>query len=202
MNKDYLILIHGLKRSSLSMKKLEKHFSKLEYIVLNFNYPSSKFKIGKLSKNYLKPFIEKNCNDKKKKINFITHSLGGILLRYFLANNKLKQLNKIVMLAPPNKGSKYADFFSKIKLANMIMGPALKQLKTDKNSIPNKIITKQTNKIGIIAGKFDDKVPADFAKLKGMADFLIVPHVHSFIMYGDKVIEASENFLKNGEFKD
>ncbi|EKD43776.1 MAG: hypothetical protein ACD_72C00122G0004 [uncultured bacterium] len=197
--KDYVILLHGLWRTSRSMKTLEESLLKDGYEVINIDYPSKTKTIEDISSVFLKQIIVDKCPDKKKKIHFVTHSMGGIIVRHFLAENKLKNLGRVVMLAPPNQGSKMANVFSKIELTNHVAGPALKQLTTHKKSLP-KSIAKPDYDVGVIAGKFDGKVSAKFTKLDGMKDFLVVPSAHSFIMEWRDVIEAVKNFIKNGKF--
>lgn len=143
--KDYVVLLHGFLRTAKSMEKIEEVLSKEKYEVININYPPRGDKIEFLSNHYLKEILEEKCTDKSKKINFVTHSMGGIIVRYFLANNKLKNLGRVVMLAPPNKGAKLADFFSQFEIANQILGPALKQLKTTKKVYQTLSPLKNTN---------------------------------------------------------
>ncbi|MBU0577326.1 alpha/beta hydrolase [Patescibacteria group bacterium] len=193
---DYIVLLHGLIRTAQSLKKLEKVFTEFGYDVININYPSTKHPVEDLS-NYLKKELEVRCTDKSKKINFITHSLGGVLLRCFLANNKLENLGRVVMLCPPNSGSFLADFLAKFKVANRLIGPALKQITSKEANFPN--ITSFCE-VGVIAGKFDEKVSVNQTKLEGMKDFLIVPRMHTFIMNAKEVITATKNFLETGRF--
>jgi triacylglycerol esterase/lipase EstA (alpha/beta hydrolase family) len=42
-------------------------------------------------------------------INFVTHSLGGILVRQYLSVHDIPNLKYVVMLGPPNKGSEIVD---------------------------------------------------------------------------------------------
>lgn len=197
--KDYVVLLHGFWRTAKSMHKIEEILSKEGYYVINLDYPSRTEKIENLSNNYLKKTLKEKCSDKSKKIHFVTHSMGGIIVRYFLANNKLKNLGRVIMLAPPNKGTRLADFLSRFSIVNKISGQALKQLKTDKKSLPNSIPCPKYE-VGIIAGKYDQKVPEDYTKLKNMKDFLLVPKVHTYIMEADEVIRAIIKFLKKGKF--
>ena len=197
--KDYIVLLHGYWRTTNSMNTLEKALTKDGYEVVNIGYPSQKETIESISNNYLKKNLLEKCTDKKRKINFVTHSMGGLIVRHFLAENKLPNLGRVVMLAPPNKGSRMANVFSKIEIANQILGPALKQLTTYKTS-PPKSISQPGYEVGIIAGKFDGKVSVKSTKLDGMKDFLVVPSAHSFIMEWDDVIEAVKHFIKNGKF--
>ncbi len=197
--KDYVILVHGFWRSARSMKKLEKELSVVGYEVVNIDYPSREKTIESISDGYLKNTLKEKCPDKKRKINFVTHSMGGIIVRHFLANNKLLNLGRVVMLAPPNNGSKMADVFSKFEVVNKVLGPALKQLTSSKKS-PPKAIVKPDYEVGIIAGKFDGKVSLKSTKLDGMKDFLVVPSAHSFIMDWDEVVAAVKNFIEKGRF--
>ncbi len=197
--KDYVVLLHGFWRTAKSMKKLEKVLSTDGYSVINLNYPSRKETIENLSNNYLKKALTEKCTDKNKKINFVTHSMGGIIVRYFLSKNKVKNLGRVIMLSPPNSGSKLADFLAKSLIMNYIFGPALKQLRTDKKSLPSAIPSPKYT-VGIIAGKYDEKVSVENTKLKNMKDFLIVPNMHTYIMDSDLVISAVQSFIKKGKF--
>ncbi|MGM0509416.1 MAG: esterase/lipase family protein [Fusobacteriota bacterium] len=209
-NGDYIILIHGLGRSSRSMSKIENHFSKKGYQVINLDYPSTEYTIEYLAKKFLKKTIEEKCVDKTKKINFITHSMGGIIVRQYLENNKLENMGRVVMLAPPNKGSEVADFLS----WTGIMGPALEELQTEKDVLVNRlgkadfdlgviIGDRSFNWINsiIIPGKDDGKVSIKRAKLDNMKDFEVVDRTHIFIMRSENVIEMAESFIENGKFK-
>lgn len=198
-NKDYVVLLHGFWRTARSMSKIEKVLMKKGYAVINLDYPSRREKIEKLSNDYLKKCIEKRCTDKSKKIHFVTHSMGGIIVRYFLSKHELPNLGKVIMIAPPNKGSKLADYLSSFPILITILGPALKQLSTAKNSLPNKIVPPQYP-VGIIAGKYDEKVPVESAKIKNMQDFLLVPSTHTYIMDSNRVIKAVQRFLEEGKF--
>lgn len=197
-NSDYAVLLHGFWRSARSMKKLAQKLTKSGFIVININYPSSKFPIEELVNKHIKPQILSSCTDPSKKIHFITHSMGGLLVRYLLAKNKIPNLAKVVMLAPPNQGSKLADFFSKFQITKTILGPAISQMHTTTG------ITKQLPKpdypIGIIAGKYDAKVPIKNSQITNMSDFLIVPKTHAFIMNSPKVFTAIINFLEHQKF--
>ena len=181
---DYVVLLHGLARTSFSMLRLARFLKRQGYEVINLNYPSRKKVIEKLAEQNLKEALEKNCTDRNKKINFVTHSMGGIILRYFLANNKLPNLHRVVMLSPPNQGSEIADFFRKYKIARYIMG---KQ--------PLSLLDKK-----IFSGPNDGIVAVHKGKTKNMQDFLVLPALHSLIMNQRKVLTATSNFLKFGKF--
>lgn len=197
--KDYVILLHGFWRTNKSMQKLADSLAEAGYEVINLNYPSKKEKIEDLANNYLYPCLLEKCPDKKKKIHFVAHSMGGIIVRYFLAHYKIQNLGKVVLLATPNQGTKLADYLSRSSLINFVMGPALEQLKTTDKSLP-KLLPPPNYEVGIIAGKYDEKVPRDSTKLKNMKDFILIPSLHTNIMNSPRVIQAVKKFLKKGEF--
>jgi len=199
-NGDYIVLLHGLGRTSRSMKKLEKVLNKDGYQPININYPTRNDKIEDIVEKYLKTELKEKCLDRNRKINFITHSMGGILVRYFLASNKLDNLGKVIMLAPPNKGSETANKWANRKIGKYILGPAISQLTSFKNSFVNNL-PKPSYELGIIAGKYDGKVSIEKTQLEGAKDFLIVPRFHTFIMNANEVTAAIELFLKKGSFK-
>ncbi len=181
------------------MEKLAEALAQAGYEVVNVDYPSKDETIESISDGHLKNILKEKCSDSKRKINFVTHSMGGIIVRHFLENNKFKNLGRVVMLAPPNNGSKMADVFSKFEVVNLVLGPALKQLSTSKKSLP-KTLARPDYEVGVIAGKLDGKVSVKSTKLDGMKDFLVVPSAHSFIMDWDEVILATIKFLKKGKF--
>lgn len=208
-----IILIHGLARTSHCMNKAATLFSKYGYYVANINYPSRKFKIKHLVNQYIHPVVQE-CEIKGfKHIHFMTHSMGGILLRYFLSTHSIKNLGNSVMLAPPNQGSEIVDKLAHLDFFYLLNGPAGLQLGTDSNSVPMQlgdlnfdtgIITgyKTINPLLslLFSGKNDGKVSVERTKLNGMKDFLLVPHTHSFIMQRSKVLYQALYFVQNQKF--
>lgn len=212
---EYVVLLHGLARTNKSMKKLQKALLEKDYGVCNYDYPSRKYKIEKLAylviPNTLK-FCRKNG---AKKIHFVTHSLGGIILRYYLIENTIPDLGRVVMLSPPNQGSEVVDVLRHNIVFTAIHGPAGNQLGTEKGDIPKQlgrvdfelgIITgkKSINPIlsMIIDGEDDGKVSIQNAKVEGMKEFIIYDTSHPFIMKNDGVIKLVIRFLKFGSFKE
>ena len=77
-NKECVILLHGLGRTKLSLRKLQARL-KDRYHVINNSYPSRKHSIEELAKISIQPALEE-CQGVDR-IHFVTHSLGGILVR-------------------------------------------------------------------------------------------------------------------------
>jgi pimeloyl-ACP methyl ester carboxylesterase len=209
---EHMVLFHGLARTSNSMHKLAKHLSGQGYHVVNVDYPSRKYELSELAKLVRKETISKTTG--ADKIHFVTHSMGGIIVRYIQKHDPLPNLGRVVMLSPPNHGSEVVDFLNNLWLFESIDGPAGKQLGTGENSIC-RTLEKASFELGIITGDKsinwissfiipgddDGKISTESAKVEDMADFLVVHVSHPFIMNDKTVMTECVHFLQNGHFK-
>lgn len=212
-NAVYVILLHGLARTNRSMVKLEKTLSSHGYNVINVDYPSTEHPIEFLADKILSDVVEQYRKRPQSKIHFVTHSLGGIIVRYYLKHHVLSNLGRVVMLSPPNQGSELVDHLRDNFVFKEINGPAGQQLGTDKDSIPLNlgpvdfelgVITgnMSLNPVSsvILPGPDDGTVSVAGAKVDGMSDFLVLPHSHTFIMQSEDVIDQVIYFLEHGKF--
>ena len=196
---DYVVLLHGLGRSSWSMHLLGRSLAKEGYRVINLDYPSTTNSIEYLTDNTLKPKIEKYYTDKTRKISFVTHSMGGILVRQYLNKYDLENLNRVVMIAPPNKGSELADKWASDRLKGYFLGLAVYEMTTKLDSFVNQLPL-PNYKFAVIAGINDEKVSVERTKLSNMEDYLLVNNEHTFIMMDKNVMKATIRYLTNGKF--
>lgn len=209
-----VILLHALGRSSLSMSSMAAYLTKANYIVVNHGYPTTRKSIEAMAEEDLNWMVNECQKHKPSKINFVTHSIGGVVLRAYLKNTKLTNIGRIVMLAPPNQGSQLADLLQHNLLFQIITGPAGQQLTTSKLSVPNIFSPVQKYEIGVIAGNFclnplmkmvfhgenDGKVAVESTRIKGMKDFIILPVSHTFMTKNRLVIKEVGQFLQTGHF--
>ena len=206
------VLLHGLARSDSSMEKLAESLRQENFQTVNVDYPSRDYPIEILSEATIAPALEQCSEDKG--INFVTHSLGGILVRHYLSNHEIPNLERVVMLGPPNQGSEVVDKMKNFPGFHFINGDAGMQLGTGELSIPNQL-GKAEFDVGIVAGTKsinwilswiipstdDGKVSVERTKLEGMNDHIEMKVTHPFMMKNDEVIAQVVHYLKNGTFK-
>jgi pimeloyl-ACP methyl ester carboxylesterase len=191
---DTVVLLHGLGRTPRSMASLEERLAGAGYNVVNLAYPSRKEKIETLIVMLQDKLQARNLRAAGR-LHFVTHSLGGILVRAYLAANRPANLGRVVMLSPPNKGSDVVDFWAGSSLFAYFFGPAAAELGTGPDSLPNRlgpadyevgIITGSRTidpvSSWIIDGKDDGRISIKQARLEGMVDFKVVKASHAFIM--------------------
>lgn len=210
-----VVLLHGLGRTDLSMYVIEQKLSERGYRVFNVGYPSTDHSIEHLAREELGPALERCCAGSNDTVHFVTHSMGGIVLRYYLEEHEIDELGRVVMISPPNQGTELADWLAENEFLGSILGPSVEQLGTGAESVPTRLGPIDFE-LGVIAGNRslnplfsrvipgddDGKVAVEATKVPGMTDFLVVPHSHTYIMLNDEVVEQVAYFLENGRFRE
>jgi pimeloyl-ACP methyl ester carboxylesterase len=206
---EIVFLLHGIGKLQLDMVPMEYGLRQRGFHVVNWKYPSRKHPLDELA-DQLDALVRSHP---AKRIHFVTHSMGGIVVRTYLARHKPANVGRLVMIAPPSQGAWMADKLGGFKLYKDFFGPAGQQLRQGGGGacagagVPD-------CEFGIIAGGVgyrmgmnpflpgdnDGTVSIEEAKLPGAADFIVLPYPHLIIQAMPRTIRNTAQFLKTGRF--
>lgn len=211
-----VILVHGMGRTLRSMAGMQERMVNAGYHTVNLGYPSTSKTIEEIINDNFPTALAQCQQFQPTSIHFVSHSLGGIILRGALKTRRPENMGRVVMLSPPNRGSGSADTLKDWWLYRWLNGPAGQQLTTESTSFPNQlgpvdypvgVITGDRYFFfdfwlsSILPGPDDGKVSVLNARVEGMQDFLVVHETHPFIMASEYVQDETLYFLKNGTFR-
>lgn len=209
---EYVVVLHGIFLSNKHTAKLTKFLEQKDYNVLNINYPSTEKPLAELV-----TFVNLKIKEQipaNSKVNYVGYSMGSLIIRAILEQDRSQNLGRVVFLAPPNHGSEVADFLEDNFLFEKFYGPAGSDLTTSKVT-NNNLFGEVYYELGIIAGsntidpissliikgEDDGKVSILSTKLEGMKEHIILPVSHHYMPKSKEVHNYVYNFLKYGSFR-
>lgn len=207
-----VVLLHGLARTSRSLGKMERALQDAGFTTLNLGYASRKRPLEALAEE-IHPAIAEFAEGVAD-LHFVTHSMGGLLTRAYLARYRPDRLQRVVMLGPPNNGSEVADVLKDVALYRAFFGPAGQQLGTRQIDLLARLPLPHCE-VGIIAGNRtispvssffilprpnDGRVSVASTRLEGMTDHIVLKASHSLMLINRGVIEQAIAFLRKGKF--
>lgn len=214
-----IVLLHGLARTHLSMRKLEAYLKEQGYTVLNLHYPSRKYPLEELARSLESELAE--LPDSLEELFLVTHSLGALVGRLVMAQNPSLPWSRAVFLAPPSGGSKVARTIESHpvfgSLYRLFYGPAGMEVMQTELELPVPLCS-----FGVIAGtvgkslsnptswlsrhqilaeeESDGTLSVQETRLEGMDDFVSVEADHTTIMNHPPTFPLVLRFLQTGSF--
>ena len=204
--RETVVLIHGMRRTGRCMSKMATTMREAGYNTVVCSY-SSDHPAHEIATNLftaLKPVIEA-----APRVHFVTHSLGGILVRDAFRDGAPPNLGRVVMLGPPNGGSAHIDLLVHLPLCETIWGTPSPELGTGTNALPARLppinfpcrVIAGTNKglVGwMLPGENDGKVTVASASAGNPSEVLLLPTGHTWMMRNPVVISNTIAFLRDG----
>lgn len=209
--KPLVVLLHGLARGHGSMAKLGKFLRANGFDTAARTYPSRQHSISYLASE-IADWIVEQAGDRP--VSAVTHSMGGVIVRHL--HDARIRWERIVMLAPPNRGSQLAAALVKNPVFLWYYGPAGAEL-ADGAHWPQ-----PPAPFGVIAGtrgfaltnptswtmgrrfapetKHDGTVAVDETRLEGMSAFAEVDETHTWLMNDVRAQRLVLDFLRRGSF--
>jgi pimeloyl-ACP methyl ester carboxylesterase len=150
-----------------------------------------------------------------ERLDIVTHSMGGLVARALVAAHRPPNLGRVVMLAPPNRGSELADLLVSLDLAATVLGPCHGHLVTRRSAADEALLGTVDYELGIVAGNrsltpvparllpppHDGKVSVAATHLAGMADHIVLPVPHSLMTAHPLTGAQALHFLRQGRFQ-
>lgn len=206
--RELVVLLHGMKRTGRSMEKMARALRETGYDTAVVDYPSC-WGVHETATNVFA--VVAPLAARASRVHFVTHSLGGILVRDAFKEAVPVNLGRVVMLGPPNGGCEHIDHFSWLPFFGAVWGTPARELGTSDESFPNRLPAIPFD-CGVIAGtkggllglmlpgESDGKVTVARAGEEGVKEVLALPVNHTWMMRNKRVIAAVERFLKDGSF--
>lgn len=206
-----VILLHGIVRSSKAMSKVADRLEGDGYLVVPFDYPSTREGLAGCA-----GFLERVVRslDGVERISFVGHSMGGLVVRKWMADYGDERVGRFVMLGTPNHGAQLADWLGELAAYRLILGAGGRDLRSGDGSEISKLPVPESPFAVIagargdgrgfnpwVAGDDDGIVSVASARLKGAEAYLEVPVLHSFLPFDQRVVEAVADYLKDGHFQ-
>ncbi len=206
-----VVLLHGLARGRGSMARLERFLRARGFDTLSRTYPSRRRSIAELAAELADWLAARAAG---RPVSAVTHSMGGVLVRH-LHDPRLRWA-RIVMLAPPNRGSRLAAALQRNPLFRWYYGPAGAEL-ADGSAWPAPpapfAVIAGTRGLALgnptswtVGRRFepgvahDGTVAVEETRLPGMDAFAEVDATHTWIMNDPRVHRLVASFLENGRF--
>ncbi|MDA0811616.1 MAG: alpha/beta fold hydrolase [Verrucomicrobia bacterium] len=210
---DYVVLVHGFSWAKPPLRTLGRYLNQQGFQTIEIHYPIRNIPVDEVLDRYVMAAVQKHCTDPNRRIHFVGHSMGCIVIRKLLTERKLDRVGNVVLLAAPNKGTEYADFFCRSPLLAEMLGDFVQQVGVGPDSLPNRMGPVKFSP-GIIMGTRSDFpfVPAMLpgsddgvvtvasGQVEGMAELITLPTTHIRMPSTKSAQAQTAHFLRTGKF--
>ncbi|MDB6133799.1 MAG: acetyltransferase [Verrucomicrobiales bacterium] len=211
---DYVVLVHGLDWFRDTLKPTADFLNRQGFHTINVRYPSRKIACTSEAVEWVGKVVARRCTDPRRRIHFVAHSMGTVVVREYLAKGRPGQLGHVVLLAAPNRGTPLASSL-RWKPLGRIICPAASGLGCGKKGAP---LTEPVavdfapgilmgNRAGwfpyfspFLPGPDDGVVPVSSGQLPGMAEMRVLPTSHTGMPRNAGTLSETLSFIRTGRF--
>lgn len=199
---EIVVTIPGLLAGRNSMRRLDECLREAGYQTRHWRYASlrgsMKHHAARLS-HELRDLAESSLI---KRVHLVAHSMGSVIARAAIHESELEtrwpsKAGRIVMLAPPNGGSR----LTRIPLGPFKSSfPQLCELSEAPDSYVRCLPPLKQMSVGVIAAAHDFVVAVESTHLAGQRDHAVLETTHQRLISHPEAIEMSIRFLHNERF--
>lgn len=212
--RETVVVLHGVGINSRFTARLATFLAGAGYEVHNLDYPSRTVPLAELGPRWLAAKLAELNLTRAPRLHFVTHSMGGLVVRGYLAAHRPANLGRVVTIVPPHHGSVVSDRLRQLPIVWRIMGRNLGVLGTKADAYWRTLPARADFELGVIAGSsalnplgwlylerpHDGTVAEHSTRLEGMADHLTLPSNHTLILFRRRTAEQTIAFLRTGRF--
>lgn len=211
--RECVVLLHGVGMGGWTMAPLARALEAAGYRPVNLTYPSRTLELERIANEWLPARLREAGVDRAPRVHFVAHSMGSLVTRLYLRDQRPANLGRVVLLGPPNHGSVAADRAEQNGFLRWLMGVNLARLGTGPAAVTPRL-PPPDYEVGVIAGterinplfardltgEHDGVVTVESARLEGMRAFLVVPHSHTGMLWRAAVQAQVVAFVRDGRF--
>lgn len=192
-------LVHGFLANPCMLSVLSRRLDARGYLPKPWGYHDMRRSILVHAEAFARELAALDADRAVGTVHLVTHSMGGIVARAAIERYRPRKLGRIVMLAPPNRGSFVAD-----RLAAAV-GPLFKpvaELTTSSDSLVNSLGMPTDVEVGVIAATRDALVSRESTRPNVPHAHATVPCLHSSLLFRRDAALLVAHFLSTGHFSE
>lgn len=210
---DYVVVVHGWAWLRDAMRPTVRFLHRQGYHVISVHYDSREEMPEAVVSDRIAPAVAAHCTDPERKIHFVGHSMGCLMIRAYLRDDAPSALGRVVLLAPPNQGIELVDRMKDWGLFCRIFGEPARLLGTAEDGFARRLgpVAYPAGVImgcevglpvlsSMLPGPDDGVVTVESGRLEGMKDFLTVRCMHMTLPGHPVVLRQTVGFLRRGVF--
>jgi triacylglycerol esterase/lipase EstA (alpha/beta hydrolase family) len=195
--REHVALVHGYLANKFMLAPLGWRLRRQGYATTAWGYWNMRCSLLVHAARFAGELEALDANSAIDTLHLVTHSMGGIIARAALDRFRPRKLGRIVMLAPPNKGSFVAT------MAAGTIGRVFKpvaELSTAHDSLVNSLPMPEGIDLGVIAAEWDALVSDASTHPNVPHAYAIIPTFHSGLLFRRDAAELAAAFLQSGTF--
>lgn len=220
LEKRVVIITHGLFGTRLLLHQFESYLAQRgDFEVLTWGYASTR---GSIDDHAEALAAVVQCLEGVEEISFVAHSMGGLVVRRYLASGERGglpdgRIRRLVMLGTPNEGAVRARLWATRGMLgavfHLVAGRAGEQLSKEWEATAARLAVPRCE-FGILVGGRGDAsgwhegIPGDDdgivgvaeTRLEGASDYLVLPVTHRSLLCDPLATECTLRFLESGSF--
>ncbi len=196
--REHVALVHGYLANTFMLAPLGWRLRRQGYATTAWGYWNMRCSLLVHAARFAKELEALDANPATDTLHLVTHSMGGIIARAALDRFRPRKLGRIVMLAPPNKGSFVAT------MAAGTFGRVFKpvaELSTAHDSLVNSLPMPAGIELGVIAAQWDALVSDASTHPDVPHAHATIPTFHSGLLFRRDAADLVAAFLQSGAFR-